>query len=202
MHHVMNAVEVSWDERSVVERLRAGDQDAFEEVVRRYGSRMLSVARRIVRDEEDARDAVQDAMLSAYRALDRFEGGAQLGTWLHRIVVNTALMRLRTRRRHPEESIEPLLPAFTADGHQAAPADPEQFPDAITERNELRRLVRESVGRLPSGYREVYVLRDIEERSTEETAKALGITANAVKIRLHRARQALVTLVRAQYVRR
>jgi RNA polymerase sigma-70 factor, ECF subfamily len=200
MHEVLNAVDASWDERSVVARLRAGDADAFEELVRRYGGRMLAVARRIVRDEEDARDVVQDALLSAFRALDRFEGGAQVGTWLHRIVVNTALMRLRTRRRHPEEPIEQLLPAFTEDGHHVDPADQQPFPDALTERSELKAIVRDGVERLPAAYREVYLLRDVEEWSTEETAAALGITANAVKIRLHRARQALVTIVRERYV--
>jgi RNA polymerase sigma-70 factor, ECF subfamily len=200
MQQILNAVDASWDERSMLERLRAGEDDAFEELTRRYGGRMLAVARRILRDEEDARDAVQDALFAAFRALDRFEGGSQLGTWLHRIVVNTALMRLRSRRRHPEDSIDQLLPSFTDDGHHVDPADQQPFPDAVTERSELRAMVREAALRLPAGYREVYMLRDVEECSTEETAAALGISANAVKIRLHRARQALVTMVRERYV--
>jgi len=200
MHKMLTAVDATWDERSMVERLRAGDADAFEELTRKYGGRMLAVARRILRDEEDARDALQDAMLAAFRALDRFEGGSQLATWLHRIVVNTALMRLRSRRRHPEESIDQLLPSFKDDGHHVDPADQQPFPDAITERSELRAIVRDAALRLPAGYREVYLLRDVEECSTEEAAAALGISANAVKIRLHRARQALVTMVRERYV--
>ena len=83
---------------------------AFEQVVRAYGGRLLAVARRIVGSEEDARDVVQDAFLNAFRSLDRFEGNAKLSTWLHRIVVNAALMKLRTRKRKPEQSIETLLP--------------------------------------------------------------------------------------------
>jgi RNA polymerase sigma-70 factor (ECF subfamily) len=128
--------------------------------------------------------------------MHRFEGGSQLGTWLHRIVVNSALMRLRSRRRHPECSIEELLPAFGPDGHRAFRPEEEIRADEQVERDQLLSLVRECVGPLPDGYREVYVLRDVDELSTEETATALGITPNAVKIRLHRARQALMTLVR------
>lgn len=193
------SVDCPWNEREMLERLRTGDDLAFELLVRRFGGRMLAVARRLLRDEEDARDAVQDALISAFRGLDRFEGGAQLGTWLHRIVVNTALMRLRTRRRRPETPIDELLPGFAADGHHALPADQAPFPDAQAEQKELHLLVRAAVDRLPDGYREVYLMRDVEERSTEETATALGITPNAVKIRLHRARQGLITLVRQQY---
>jgi RNA polymerase sigma-70 factor (ECF subfamily) len=195
----ITAAEVTWDEPAMLERLRAGDDVAFELLVRRFGGRMLAVARRLLRDDEDARDAVQDAFISALRGFERFEGGAQIATWLHRIVVNTALMRLRTRRRRPEVSIDELLPTFAADGHHMVPADQAPFPDAQAERNELQALVRAAVEHLPDGYRAVYLMRDVDELSTEETARALGISANAVKIRLHRARQALVTLIRQQY---
>src|SRR5215217_2188035 len=81
----------------LVARLKAGDADAYEELVRLHGGRMLAVARRFLRDDEAARDAVQDAFLSAFRGIGRFDGHAQVSTWLHRIVVNAALMRLRTR---------------------------------------------------------------------------------------------------------
>jgi RNA polymerase sigma-70 factor (ECF subfamily) len=188
--------DASWDESAVVESLRRGDEAAFEQMVRRFSGRMLAVARRLMRDEEDARDAVQDAFISAFRSMHRFEGGSQLGTWLHRIVVNSALMRLRSRRRHPECSIDELLPVFGPDGHRAFRPEEEIRADEQLERDQLLSLVRECVCNLPDGYREVYVLRDVDELSTEETATALGITPNAVKIRLHRARQALMTLVR------
>ena len=87
------------DEASLIARLRSGDEEAFELMVRTFGGRLLAVARRFVRNEEDARDVVQSAYLSAFRALETFEGACQLSTWLHRIVVNTALMRLRSQRR-------------------------------------------------------------------------------------------------------
>src|SRR5262249_13559072 len=99
---------VAMDDDALVERLRAGESEAFEELVRMYGGRLLAVARRYMRTEEDAQDVVQTAYLNAFRALSQFEGSCQLSTWLHRIVVNAALMRLRSRRRRPEESIEDL----------------------------------------------------------------------------------------------
>ena len=188
--------QVASDETSLLSRLRAGDDTAFEELVRAHSPRLLRLARRIVGSDDDARDVLQDALLSAFRSLDRFQGEARLGTWLHRIVVNTALMKLRSRRRRPEESIEPLLPAFQSDGHFA-----EQFSswhegaEADLSRSETRALVRGLIGRLPESFRTVLLLRDIEGLDTEETARVLDTTPNAVKIRLHRARQALRTLL-------
>src|SRR5580765_1061195 len=105
------------DEALLVSRLRARDERAFEDLVRTFGGRLLSVARRFTRNDEDAQDVLQSAYLSAFRALNDFEGACRLSTWLHRIVVNAALMKLRSRRRKPEESIDALLPAFHEDGH-------------------------------------------------------------------------------------
>jgi len=160
--------------------------------VRRYSAPLLRAARRLLASEEDARDAVQDAFVSAFRSVRDFEASAKISTWLHRIVINASLMKLRTRRRKPEEEIEQYLPRFLEDGHQTESSAPwQESADAMLEREELRRLVRETIERLPESYRVVLVLRDLEELSTEETAAMLGATANAVKIRLHRARQAL-----------
>lgn len=189
------------DEQALLVALRAGHEWAFESVVRLFGGRLLAVARRITRNEEDARDAVQSAYLSAFKSLDRFEGECQLATWLHRIVVNMALMRLRSRRRKPEESIDALLPSFKEDGHHV-----EQFAewsapaDTLLEREETRAMVRACIDALPDRHREVLVLRDIEELSTDEVARMLSMTKTAVKVRLHRARQALSTLLRKHYV--
>jgi len=176
-----------------VARLRAGDEAAYAELVRAQGGRMLAVARRLLRSDDDAADAVQEAFVSAFRAIASFEGGARLSTWLHRIVVNAALMKLRTRSRRPEVSIDELLPKFYEDGHHVdEPAEwksPSQL--AALERQETRNLVREQIDRLPADYRTVLMLRDIEGLDTKETAELLGVTPNAAKIRLHRARLAL-----------
>jgi RNA polymerase sigma-70 factor (ECF subfamily) len=187
------------DERLLVQRLKAGDEDAFEEMVRTLGGRMLAVARRFLGDEDAARDAVQDALLSAFRGIQRFDEQSQLSTWLHRIVVNAALMRIRTRSRRAEQSIEGLLPRFADDGHHVETyASPHERIDRVMEREEMRVAVRSAIAELPDTYRVVLLMRDIEELSTREVADALGITENATKLRLHRARQALGTILRSR----
>lgn len=190
------SVQVEICETELLDRLRAGDVGAFEDLVRLAGGRMLAVARRMMAREEDAQDAVQDAFLSALKSLDRFDGRSQLTTWLHRITVNACLMKLRTQRRRPEAAIEDLLPAFAEDGHARVPATAWK-PEAGSgiEGAETRALVRAKIAELPEQYRTVLVLRDLEELSTEEAAQVLGISENAVKTRLHRARQALRTLL-------
>ena len=180
------------EEAKLVDALRAGDGDAYERLVRAYGGRLLAVTRRLLRDEEDARDAVQDSFLSAFRAIDRFEGTARLSTWLHRIAVNAALMKLRSKRRKPETSIEELLPGFIEDGHMSEPPEPwREGADALVARSQTREWVRSRIGELPESHRTVLVLRDIEELDTTEVAEMLDITPGAVKTRLHRARLAL-----------
>jgi len=180
------------DETKLLEGLRNGDADAFEALVRSHGGRMLSVAKRMLRNEDDAQDAVQDAFLSAFRAVGRFEGGSRLATWLHRIVVNAALMKLRTRRRKPEEPLDELLPHFLENGHMERPAQPWSQPaDRALESQEIRRLVLDGIAGLPETYRTILLLRDVEDLDTDETAKALEISPGAVKTRLHRARLAL-----------
>ncbi len=184
------------DERRLVASLRQGDEKAFETVVKLHGGRLLATARRLLGCEEDARDALQEAFLTAFRRLSTFRGEARFSTWLHRILVNVALMKLRSRRRKPEESIEPLLPRFAQDGHHRHPVPawcPQ--PEAELSRKETQERVRQSLRRLPDAYRAVMSLRDFEGYDTEETARALGISAGAVKIRLHRAHQALRTLL-------
>jgi RNA polymerase sigma-70 factor (ECF subfamily) len=183
-------------ETDLVRGLRAGNDAAFEELVRGHGGRMLRVAKRFLRNEEDARDAVQDAFLAVIRSVAGFEAGSKLATWLHRITVNAALMKLRAQGRRPEEeSIEPLLPRFRADGHQIESSVPWRGADVVLEEAELQQLVHEAVDRLPEAYRLVLLLRDIEELTPEETAEALGVPKNVLKVRLHRARQALRTLL-------
>ena len=186
------------EETSLVRRVRSGDESAFEVVVRRFGGRMLAVAGRLLRNPEDARDAVQEAFLSAFKSIEGFEAQASLGPWLHRIVVNAALMKVRSRRREPDGvvSIEELLPQFEPDGHRRNPRTAWQTPDQTpAERCETGEMVRRKIDLLPEDSRMVLMLRDIEGLDTQETAKLLGITPGAVKTRLHRARMALRELL-------
>lgn len=186
----------TFDETALVAQLQRGDAEAFETLVRQHGGRMLAVARRMLGDEHAAQDAVQDAFLAAFRALGEFGGQSQLSTWLHRIVVNASLMKLRTRKRKPECSLESLLPRFLEDGHQAEPATPWTVSaETACESEEIRRLVRECIDSLPEIFRTVLVLRDLEQVPTEEAARLLDVTESVVKTRLHRARLALRGLI-------
>ena len=184
------------DEARLLARIRDGDDCAFEALVRQHTGCMFAVARGFLRTEEDSADAVQDAFLSAFRSLDGFEGTSALGTWLHRIVVNVCLMRLRAKSRRREVRIADLLPTFDETGHHRRPVRPgeDQALVRLTQA-ETRAHVRACIDRLPDPYRTVLVLRDIEELDTEQTAEHLGINPGAVKTRLHRARQALRTLL-------
>jgi len=183
-------------EEELIDALRRQEDDAYEYLVRAYSGRMLVVAKRFLGQDQDAQDAVQDAFLSAFKAIENFEGNAKLSTWLHRIVVNACLMKLRTKKRKPEKPVEDLLPHFMSDGHRdrAEPSWAVTFDTAVQSR-ETRELVRQQIEELPESYRTVLLLRDIEQLSTEETAARLDMSISAVKTRLHRARQALKTLL-------
>jgi RNA polymerase sigma-70 factor (ECF subfamily) len=184
------------DDANLVPRLQQGDGAAFEALVRAHAGALLRCARRILGNEDDARDALQDAFLQVSRGIGSFHQQCQLSTWLHRIVINAALMRRRARASRPQVSIEDLLPRFLDDGHHAEPPAPWSEPvEAALARAETAQIVRAAIYRLPDTYRTVLVLRDLDQLDTEAAAQVLGVTQNAVKIRLHRARQALRTLL-------
>jgi RNA polymerase sigma-70 factor (ECF subfamily) len=188
-------------DQDLVDGLRAGDPRVFEALVRGQGPRLLSVTRRILKDEEDARDAVQDAFVSAFRARNQFNADSRVSTWLHRIAVNAALTRLRSRRRRPEESLDDLLPRFLPNGHHVEHFTAWTEPaDVALSRKETASQVRSAIESLPETFRTVLMLRDIEGLSSEETASMLNITPNAVKLRLHRARMALRTLLAPRFI--
>lgn len=196
-----NLAEQVADEAALLAGVRRHDNAACEEFVRRFGGQMLAVARRFLRCEQDAADAVQEAFLSAFRSIEDFSGSSRIGTWLHRIVVNSCLMKLRSAKSRPATSIESLLPTFDETGHHARrvlawDAPPSDRVHAA----ELRAMVRASIDDLPEQHRVVLLLRDIEELDTQETAERLAISPAAVKVRLHRARQALRTLLEPLFV--
>jgi RNA polymerase sigma-70 factor (ECF subfamily) len=173
-------------EADLVARLKAGDGAAYSDLARTHGGAMAAVARRFFGDTADAAEAVQDALVSAFRAMPAFEGTAKLGTWLHRITVNACLLKLRARRR---SRLVPL-----ADGAHAAPP-----ADCGLDRAETGALVRTGLARLPAAFRAVIQLRDLDGLSTEETAARLGTNCGAIKTRLHRARQALKAVLDPQF---
>ena len=149
-----------------------------------------------MRSPEEAADALQDALISASRRAGQYRGDAAVLTWLHRIVVNCCLMRLRSRKRKPTVPIDDLLPTFDETGHHSRRVVPwsNKAEDNVMAA-ETREQVRACMNRLPDHYRTVILLRDIEGYDTQETAELLGISRESAKIRLHRARQALRTLL-------
>jgi len=195
-----SSAEDAPDRTSFVARLLDKDPAACEELVRQFGGKMLTIAHRYLRCDDDCADAVQEAFVSVFQAIGTFAGQSKLDTWLHRILVNVCLMKLRNRSRRPTCSIEDLLPAFDESGHYAQTIRGwSQGPDERLLRDETRALVRGCIDMLPDDYRTVLLLRDIEQLSTAETAKMLSDAPNTIKTRLHRARQALRTLLEPHF---
>lgn len=173
----------AWSDEEVVRRVRAGDTGLFEIIMRRYNQRLYRVARSILRDDGEAEDVMQDAYVRAYQHLDQYAGRAPFSTWLARIAVYEALGRLRVRNRkqplhETREDGEPILTL----------ADASLNPEQIACNTEALQLLEEAMLNLPPHYRTVVMLRDVEELTTAETAEALDLTEDNVKVRLHRGR--------------
>lgn len=185
------------DDPQFLARLQAGEDRAFEDLIRLQGARMLAVAMRLLRNEEESNDCVQEAFLQAFKRIGQFEARSKLSTWLHRIVVNCALMRLRSRQRHPEAALEDLLPQFDATGHRTGREPQSSLPSAedVLQTAELQDMVQAQISRLPEIYRNVLVLRDIEEYDTDTVAQMLDVQPGVIKTRLHRARAMLKRLI-------
>jgi RNA polymerase sigma-70 factor (ECF subfamily) len=177
---------VSLSDEDLVRRAQGGDSGAFNELTRRYTNIVYRILYKILRHEEDTQDALQDTFVSAYRALPRFRQDARFSTWIYRIATNAALMKARARRTnlvsldHPTDESEAKaaweLPDFSA------------TPDEEILTDETRRVMEAAIQALPPEQRAAFVLHDIEDLSSAETAEAMGITVSAVNSRLHRAR--------------
>ena len=181
----------------LIARAKLRDFAAFEELVTRYQDKVYRLAFRFVRNESEAKEIVQDTLLTVWRKLDGFKGDSQFGSWLYRVTANNALMRLRSQRRHAEVSTEELPSGFmdtqqAAYGQVTSPGENwSKRPDEQMQSDELRLQIQTAVDGLPEIYRTVFLVRDVDGLSTEETAVALGLSVPTVKTRLHRARMAL-----------
>jgi RNA polymerase sigma factor (sigma-70 family) len=182
------------DDLQLVARIAGGDQEAFETLMRRYNGKLFRVARAILKDDADAEDALQDAYLDAYRHIGDFRGGAQLGTWLTRITINQALMRVR-RQKHDRVVIPFADPDGTGTPTGAAEAEmadeTSEPPPRAALRAEIRALIERRIDELPVAFRVVFVMRDVEDMSVEQTAECLSIPSATVRTRLFRARALL-----------
>jgi RNA polymerase sigma-70 factor (ECF subfamily) len=175
------------EELALVHAAKAGDMGAFEELVRRYDRNVFRIAQHITQNREDAEDVVQDAFLKAYQNLAKFQENSKFYTWLVRIAVNEALMKLRRRRPGQMVSLDEDIKTED-DSIPREVADWSPNPEQLYDQGELREILTKTIQGLPAGFRTVFVLRDVEGLSTEETAEALGLSVPAVKSRLLRAR--------------
>jgi RNA polymerase sigma-70 factor (ECF subfamily) len=186
----ISAARPQESDAALVQRIAADDHAAFERLMRRHNGRLFRIARAILKDDAEAEDAVQDGYLDAYRHIGQYRGEAQVATWLTRIVINQALMRLRRHKR------EANVVRFPDDRDGGAPSREvedrkAESPAAATLRAEVRAVVERRIDQLPAAFRTVFVMRDIEEMTVQETADCLGIPAATVRTRLFRARALL-----------
>jgi RNA polymerase sigma-70 factor (ECF subfamily) len=172
-----------WTDEEIVDRVRAGETALYEIIMRRYNQRLYRVARAILRDDGEAEDVMQDAYVRAYQHLDQFARRAPFSTWLTRIAVHEALARVRQRHRTQQIDEAEVEGEFVMNL-----AEPSLNPEQTASTAELGHLLEEALLALPEQFRAVVILRDVEELSTEETAEALEISGDNVKIRLHRGR--------------
>ena len=180
------------DDTALVELARSHDEAAFRLITRRHDRRLYRLARGILRDDAEAEDVVQETFVRAFTHLSGFRGEARLSTWLTRIALNEALDRLR--RRHPVVGLEAIDHINLRDRHRMA-GDPSALrdinPEAETARSEIRRLLEQAIDELPEPFRVVFVLREIEQMSVEETASQIDVRPETVRTRLHRAHRLL-----------
>ena len=184
--------QAGFPDLELLERLKAGDEQAFAAVVDRYSAQAYRIARSITRDRQDAEEVVQDVFLTVFRKIGSFEGRSAFTTWLYRITVNAAMMKIRGRDERTEEDVEKWLPVFDGEGHHVHSVEAwSANPENLLLQQERRKVVRQAVATLPAEYRAVLALRDLQGLSGEEVAEILGLSLAAVKTRLHRARLAL-----------
>jgi RNA polymerase sigma-70 factor (ECF subfamily) len=179
------------NEAGLIARILAGEKELFHELIRPFERMVYLTLISILKNETDAEDAAQETVISAYRHLAAFRGDAKFSTWLTTIAINEGRKRLRKAKGAAEESIEEQEEGHEGDFTPAPLTDWREIPLEALERKELREALRSAVAELPGIYRQVFILRDLEELNIEETAQALGINPGAVKVRLHRARMML-----------
>lgn len=178
------------DDSALIERLKAGDQDALEALFNLYSPKLYNVAHRILGDVADTQEVIQDVFWNAYRKAKTFRGNSQFSTWLYRLTINAALGRIRRSKKNKEVEYEEFLPKFQEDGHHLI-RPVVDWSNALEEdyaKQELQQLLKEALDQLKPFDKSVVVLSDLEGLSDKEIAATLGLSVSAVKTRLHRAR--------------
>ena len=179
------------DEAGLIARILAGEKELFHELIRPYERMVYMTVFAIVRNETDAEDSAQDAMVNAYRHLGKFRGESKFSTWLATIAMNEGRQKLRKLKRAKEDSLDEPVQGEEQEVTPAPLTDWREIPLEALERKELREALRTAVAELPGIYRQIFMFRDLDGMNVAETAAALGINENMVKVRLHRARMML-----------
>lgn len=187
MHSTPVPSQAGFDEAPFVAQARKGDDRAFAELVKRYEAKIFRLAQHITQNREDAEDVLQETFLRAYEHLDQFQGNSKFYTWIVRIAVNQALMKLRRRRTDKSVSLDETIDTGE-DTVTREIAAWDEDPEQRFSREELGEILDSAIQTLAPSYRSVFLLRDVDDLSTEETAEALGLSVPAVKSRLLRAR--------------
>lgn len=175
----------------LIERIIAGDQAAFTELVRRYEGKVYQLALRLTGNQMDANDVIQEVFLSVYQKLHTFRGQAAFSSWLYRITANASFAKLNQRKRAAAVSIDDVMPAVEGQSPGGTFSEWSQKPDTILFNKEARAALEKAINDLPEEFRTVVILRDVENQSNQEVAEILNLSVAAVKSRLHRARLAL-----------
>jgi len=175
------------DEAALLEGLKRGDPEACACMIKQYAPRVYAIAIRMVNDPNEAEEVLQETFISACKNINKFEGRSALGTWLHRIATNAALMHLR-KQKNREVSLDAPIEMHGGDDVYREVQDWAITPDDHAMNSETRAVLEQAISELPETLRTVFILREIEGYSTEETANILGISVSAAKVRLHRAR--------------
>lgn len=190
--------EYSEDDTILIERFKAGCRFSFEEIVNRYESKVFNLAMRLTRNTQDAEEVLQDVFITVHRKVEGFEGKAKFSSWLYRITVNAAFMKLRKRKQDPSIYLEDIVPNTRGEA-SAQRSILGSYSDTQAFNNEIRDALEMAIGKLPEDYRAVFVLRDVDGLSNKEVGKILDLSIPAVKSRLHRSRIMLRKRLRKFY---
>lgn len=189
-------------ERKLIEHLKQKSEEAFAELVSTYAQRLYYVSLRILRNPQDAEDAVQETFLNAFQAINNFREESSLYTWLCRIVCNQSLLKLRQQRQHNVVPIEDYLPQFERGQHKDTILDWNEAPDRSLHAEELAEFFEQCIDELPEDYRIAYILKDVEKLPEERVAEIVGASRSAIKNRVHRARLVIRKRVEDQFFKR
>ena len=176
-------------EEALVRDLQAGDMDAYDKIAELYQNKIYSLSFNLVRNQMDAQDVTQEVLLTLFRKINTFQGKSAFSSWVYRITLNTSYMKLRSKKKDPNISIDDLLPSFNGAGFQKEKIqDWSGSTESLLFKNETKEVIQKAVEQLPEKEKVVFLLRDVEGLSTEKVSCILDLTIPAVKSRLHRAR--------------